>query len=253
MCSGAVIFDARPLRPFQAAVKRALDIVVAAIALVVLAPVMLVCAAAIAVTSPGPIIFRQERLGKGGAPFVINKFRSMHHHADDGVHREHVARLIAAGDDGTCGTGGVGSWTTLQNDPRVTPIGRIMRRTKLDELPQLFNVLKGDLSLVGPRPPLDYEVRQYQPWHLRRVLHTRPGITGIWQVEGDDTTTFDDMVRMDLRYVDGWSLLLDLKILAKTAAVVVRRIFELLTERSFRWRMPGWMRLAPRGRRRSHP
>jgi len=111
----------------------------------------------------------------------------------------------------------------IQSDPRTTPVGRFIRKTSLDELPQLFNVLKGDMSLVGPRPPLPYEAEKYQSWHFRRVLQVRPGITGLWQVEGRSTTSFDDMVRLDLRYIRNWSLWLDLKILLKTIKVVLRR------------------------------
>ena len=111
----------------------------------------------------------------------------------------------------------------MMRDPRVTPVGRVIRRMSIDELPQLFNVLKGDMSLVGPRPPLPYETERYQSWHLRRVLQVRPGITGLWQVEGRSTTSFDEMVRLDLRYIRSYSLWLDLKILAKTAMVVLCR------------------------------
>jgi lipopolysaccharide/colanic/teichoic acid biosynthesis glycosyltransferase len=109
----------------------------------------------------------------------------------------------------------------MKSDPRVTRVGRIIRKTSIDELPQFFNVLKGEMSLVGPRPPLPYEVEKYQPWHLRRILETKPGITGLWQVRGRSTTSFDEMVRLDLRYVQNWSLWLDLKILLKTAKAVI--------------------------------
>ena len=208
---------------FAASVKRGVDIVGALTGLVLLSPVMLVTAVVIATTSPGPIIFRQTRLGKGGAPFVFYKFRSMKTDADDRIHREYVANLIKGnleeinqGDEDR-------PLYKMSADPRVTAVGRFIRKTSLDELPQLLNVLKGDMSLVGPRPPLPYEAEKYQPWHLRRVLQARPGITGLWQVEGRSTTSFDEMVRLDLRYIRSCSLWLDLKILLKTVKVVLRR------------------------------
>lgn len=250
-CSRSLVFDALPRRrSFQAGAKRVMDVVLASVCLVLLAPVMMVCALLIAATSKGPVIFRQERLGRNGVPFIINKFRSMYFQADDGIHREHVTRLIGNSSHGVYSLGGPSSWTTLKEDPRVTRVGRVMRRTKLDELPQLFNVIKGDLSLVGPRPPLEYEVKQYQAWHLRRILHVRPGITGIWQVEGDDSTTFDDMVRMDVHYVENWSLFLDLRVLVKTAGIVLQRIFEPLSGTGVRrLRVPAVVRRTARIRR----
>lgn len=254
-CSRTV-FDGSPRRGrLRAGVKRALDIIIALICLGILGPIMAICALMILATSPGPVIFRQERVGKSGVPFIINKFRSMHFRADDGIHREHVARLIDNDGENAYGPDSSGGWTALKADPRITRVGQVMRRTKLDELPQLFNVLKGDLSLVGPRPPLDYEVKKYQAWHLRRILHVRPGITGLWQVEGDESTTFNDMVRMDLRYVENWSLLLDLKILVRTAGVVIERTLEPFAGdgRGVRLRMSGWMRLPPKWRRRTDP
>jgi len=143
--------------------------------------------------------------------------------ADDRIHREYVASLIK-GDLQQINQGDVAKPIyKLKADPRVTPVGRIIRKTSLDELPQFFNVLKGDMSLVGPRPPLPYEVAQYQSWHLRRILDVRPGITGLWQVEGRSKTSFDDMVRLDIRYTRSWSLLLDLKLLFKTVKVVLKR------------------------------
>lgn len=208
---------------FDAFVKRAMDIVGALIALVLLSPLMLGTAIAVALTSPGPIIFRQVRLGKGGVPFMFYKFRSMRADADDRIHREYVANLIEGNLEEINQGDGERPLYKMTADPRITPVGRIIRKTSLDELPQLFNVLKGDMSLVGPRPPLPYEAEKYQSWHLRRVLEVRPGITGLWQVEGRSTTSFDDMVRLDLRYIRQRSLWLDLKILLKTIKVVLRR------------------------------
>src|SRR5690606_18430578 len=203
--------------------KRALDICGALAGIVLAAPVMLIIAIAVAATSPGPVIFRQKRLGKGGVPFVLYKFRSMRTDVDDSIHREYVQNLIQGNLDKVNQGSENRPLYKIQSDPRTTPVGRFIRKTSLDELPQLFNVLKGDMSLVGPRPPLPYEAEKYQSWHFRRVLQVRPGITGLWQVEGRSTTSFDDMVRLDLRYIRNWSLWLDLKILLKTIKVVLRR------------------------------
>lgn len=223
-CSPAqsIFFD-RTNGCLQAIAKRLIDIVIASTVLVLCAPLMLATAIAVAMTSPGPAIFRQTRLGKDGTPLVMNKFRSMYQDADERIHRDHVAKLIGDAPDGEDEANDKKTWQKLDNDPRITPIGRIIRNLKIDELPQLFNVLKGDLSLVGPRPPIPYEVAFYQAWHLGRILAVKPGITGFWQIESGGNVTFDDMVRMDLQYVANASILLDLKILYRTAAVVVRR------------------------------
>jgi len=152
-------------------------------------------------------------------PFTILKFRTMHCNAGDALHHQFVSSFIKArGQVPDPGTNGV---FKLTNDPRVTPVGRMLRKTSLDELPQLWNVLRGAMSLVGPRPPLPYELEQYKPWHRRRVLEAKPGITGLWQVSGRSRTTFDEMVRFDLRYARTRSLWADLKILLATPAAVI--------------------------------
>ena len=197
--------------------KRLLDLVGAGFALVALAPLMAAVALAVAAGSRGPVIFRQVRLGRGGAPFEFYKFRTMVHDADDRVHREYVARLIREGSPAPVEGG-----FKLHADPRITPLGHFLRRTSLDELPQFFNVLRGDMSLVGPRPPIPYEARHYRAWHLRRLLAVKPGITGPWQVAGRSRVPFDEMVRMDLRYIARCSLALDLWLLLRTLAVVWR-------------------------------
>jgi lipopolysaccharide/colanic/teichoic acid biosynthesis glycosyltransferase len=207
--------------------KRLIDIVIASTVLVLCAPLMLATAIAVAATSPGPVIFRQTRLGRDGAPFVLYKFRSMYQDADESIHRDHVANLIGA-PGGTDEANGKKTWQKIDNDPRITPVGRILRNLKVDELPQIFNVLKGDLSLVGPRPPIPYEVALYQAWHLRRILAVKPGITGLWQIESEDSVSFDSMVRMDLQYVANASILIDLKIFYRTVAVIVRRAIAVL-------------------------
>ena len=203
--------------------KRCIDVTGALTGILLLSPVMLITALAIATTSRGPIFYKQIRLGQRASPFVFYKFRSMHCSVDDRIHREYVTRLIENERSEGTPEKPAKPWAKIKDDPRVTRIGQFIRRTKIDELPQLVNVLKGDLSLVGPRPPLGYEVEKYQSWHLRRILDTKPGITGLWQVEGGSNTTFDDMVRMDLRYIRRCSFVLDVRILLKTFAVVLRR------------------------------
>ena len=211
------------VRP-QYRLKRALDLALSIVALSLFAPIMLAVAAGVALTSRGPVIFRQTRIGKGGVPFSFYKFRSMFVDNDDAIHRKFVSDFISKGPATSTEPGGQNEAAVFKiaQDPRVTPIGRFIRRTSLDELPQLFNVIKGDMSLVGPRPPIPYEASDYQAWHLRRVLAVKPGITGLWQVEGRSRVTFNDMVRMDLRYVRNCSFGLDVKILLKTITVVLR-------------------------------
>ncbi len=150
---------------------------------------------------------------------MLYKFRSMHANNDSAIHQEFVKKLIA-GEAIAAETGEPVSYK-IKNDPRVTFIGRFLRATSLDELPQLYNVLLGDMSLVGPRPPLAYEVESYEAWHRPRIVEVKPGITGLWQVKGRSKTTFDGMVRMDLEYIHNWSFWLDVKLLLKTPAAVV--------------------------------
>lgn len=205
---------------FQIALKRMMDIVGSLVGLMLLSPIMLATAIAIKMTSPGPIIFKQHRFGKKGARFQFYKFRSMYWNTDDQIHREYVTNLIKGHFEKINQGDKEAPLFKMASDSRVTRIGRIIRRTSIDELPQFFNVLKGEMSLVGPRPPLLYEVEKYEPWHLRRILEAKPGVTGLWQVGGRSTTSFDDMVRLDLRYAQNWSLWLDLRILLKTAKAV---------------------------------
>jgi lipopolysaccharide/colanic/teichoic acid biosynthesis glycosyltransferase len=207
---------------YGSAVKRIIDFVAACVGLIALSPLMIVVAFAIALDSPGPVLYKQVRLGRGGKPFRFYKFRSMYRDADERVHREYVTALIARDAQGRLKGAVQRPWSKLEHDPRITPVGRFLRKTCIDELPQLFNVVKGELSLVGPRPPLPYEAAAYESWHLRRVLEVKPGVTGLWQVEGRNLATFDDMVRMDLRYVRAWSLMLDLRILLKTVVLVLQ-------------------------------
>lgn len=202
-------------------VKRAMDIMGALAGIMLFSPVMLVIAILIKITSCGPILFRQERMGFLGKKFNFLKFRSMHTDCSEDRHREYVTNLIKnkvspAHQELDCKP-----LYKMDDDPRITPFGRFLRKSSLDELPQLFNVLKGEMSLVGPRPPIPYEVEKYESWHFRRVLEVKPGITGLWQVEGRSSTTFNEMVRLDIAYVNNFSLWLDLKILFKTIWVVL--------------------------------
>ena len=200
-------------------IKRALDIFASVTLLVGLAPLLLAVAAAVWLTSPGQVLFRQIRIGKMGKQFKMLKFRTMYVNAAETAHYEYVTRFIKeSGRNGTTPTNGI---FKLTNDPRVTPIGHFLRKTSIDELPQLWNVLIGEMSLVGPRPPLPYELRHYAPWHRRRILEAKPGITGLWQVKGRSRTTFDEMVRLDLQYARTRSLWTDLLILFRTPAAVL--------------------------------
>jgi lipopolysaccharide/colanic/teichoic acid biosynthesis glycosyltransferase len=211
----------RDARWISRAVKRTIDLIGSITGLLLLSPVMLAVAVGIKATSPGPVLFRQRRIGQHGVPFTFLKFRSMHAVNDPQIHRDYVTRLIA-GDSGTrhCDSNGKVSFK-LTHDPRVTRLGRLLRRTSLDELPQLLNVVMGTMSLVGPRPPIAYEVAAYDVWHRRRLLEMKPGITGLWQVSGRSSRSFDEMVRLDIRYAQRWSTGLDLRILLKTPGAVL--------------------------------
>jgi lipopolysaccharide/colanic/teichoic acid biosynthesis glycosyltransferase len=200
--------------------KRALDVLGAVVALVLLSPPMLLVALVIKLSSPGAVIYRQTRIGQGGVPFVMYKFRSMRTDMDDRAHREFVASLID-GKAEPSGSGEAAGQFKMKADPRITAIGRLIRKTSIDELPQFYNVLIGNMSLVGPRPPVPYEAEKYKTWHRRRVFEMKPGLTGIWQVEGRSRVSFDDMVRMDLRYLRRCSLRFDLKVLLRTVLVVL--------------------------------
>jgi exopolysaccharide biosynthesis polyprenyl glycosylphosphotransferase len=192
------------------------DRVGSAVALLLFSPLFLIIAIAIKATSPGPVFFRQERVGFNGKTFLFYKFRSMRMDNDPRVHQEYIARFINQPNTATVEPGVF----KLTNDHRITPVGRFIRKTSLDELPQFINVLKGDMSMVGPRPPIPYECDLYHIWHRRRLLSAKPGITGLWQVIGRSRTTFDEMVRLDLKYLQEWSLLLDVKILLMTPKAV---------------------------------
>ena len=201
--------------------KRAMDILGSALLLVVAAPVFLLIALAIKLSSQGPVLFRQRRIGQYGKPFTFLKFRSMYVDNDADVHRRYVTQLIAGQAQRNPSDGSGEGVYKLTNDARITRVGSFLRRTSLDELPQFLNVLKGEMSLVGPRPPIPYELAAYQIWHRRRVLAVKPGITGLWQVNGRSRITFDEMVRLDLQYAETWSPWLDIEILLRTPRAVL--------------------------------
>jgi lipopolysaccharide/colanic/teichoic acid biosynthesis glycosyltransferase len=202
----------------QAVVRRLLDIVLATALVLVLAPLLLALAIAIRLDSSGPALFRQRRVGQGKREFTVFKFRSMRSDADPRDHREYVTALIR----GSAANGGRGDLYKLAVDDRITPVGRWIRRWSLDELPQLFNVIAGDMSLIGPRPAIPYEVDEYPSWYSRRFA-VKPGMTGLWQVSGRNERTYEEMVRLDIQYAERRSLLLDLSILARTPLIVIGR------------------------------
>ena len=203
-------YQRRRQSPVESSVKRIGDAIVASLLLTVLAPVLLTLAALVRLTSAGPALFVQRRVGLSGREFDLYKFRTMHVRAEEGQ-----AALAPFNDREP-------PIFKMREDPRVTRLGRWLRRWSLDELPQLVNVLKGDMSLVGPRPPTPLEVARYERWQWRRLC-VRPGLTGLWQVSGRSDLTFTESMRLDLAYVDRWSLRLDLEIAWRTIGAVLRR------------------------------
>ena len=204
-------------------IKRIIDLVGSLFGLIVLSPALLVISLGVKLTSRGPVLFKQERVGQWGRTFTFLKFRSMYVNSDESSHREYVTKFITR-ENGSPPSGDQGEGQViykLTNDRRVTALGNFLRKTSLDEIPQFVNVLKGEMSLVGPRPPIPYECEIYDLWHRKRVLEMKPGITGLWQVGGRSQRTFDEMVRLDLRYINEWSLWLDLKIMLKTPWIMV--------------------------------
>jgi lipopolysaccharide/colanic/teichoic acid biosynthesis glycosyltransferase len=201
----------------EAAAKRAMDLTLASLMLVVLAPVMLVIVLLIQLTSPGPALFQQIRVGLRQSPFILLKFRTMHQGTDDAIHRAYVTNMLAARATPADAERGI---YKLTNDPRVTRIGRFLRKSSLDELPQLVNVLRGDMSLVGPRPVLPWEAQLFEPRHRLR-FEVKPGITGLWQVTGRSALTMQQALDLDAEYVLRRTTLLDLAILVRTIPAVL--------------------------------
>jgi len=210
-----------PLSEMQRFVKRLSDIIISAIALLIVAPVWFVIAIMIKLDSRGPVMFRQERVGMDGRIFLCYKFRTMSVDADENVHREAYQKNIGGEIEANSGDDRDPLFGKVKDDPRVTRFGRQLRRSSFDELPQFLNVLKGDMSVVGPRPPIAYEVEEYDIWHRKR-LDMKPGITGLWQVSGRSRLTFEEMVKIDLYYIENWSIWLDLKIILLTLPAIVR-------------------------------
>jgi len=204
--------------------KRSVDVAGSIAGLLLFSPLFLIISVLIKVTSEGPVFFKQQRVGPFGKTFTFLKFRTMYVNNDETIHREYVTKLIEGNKN--CGQSMEGDAKCpvykIKSDPRITPIGKFLRKTSLDELPQFLNVLKGEMSIVGPRPPIPYEFEKYDIWHRERLLRLKPGITGLWQVMGRSSTNFDDMVRLDVKYLREWSLWLDIVIILKTPWVMVR-------------------------------
>jgi lipopolysaccharide/colanic/teichoic acid biosynthesis glycosyltransferase len=200
--------------------KRSTDVAISLGVLVLGCPFFLAIALLIKLTSKGPVFYKQERVGEDGQGFALFKFRTMRTDCDDSLHREFTRDFIQGRlpepplDANDCKV------YKMTDDPRITAVGGFLRKTSLDELPQFINILKGEMTIVGPRPPLHYEYECYDEWAKQR-LHVRPGLTGLWQVSGRSTVTFEEMVRMDIHYIKYWSLMLDFKIMLKTVPVML--------------------------------
>jgi lipopolysaccharide/colanic/teichoic acid biosynthesis glycosyltransferase len=203
---------------FNPSIKRLLDVVLACAMIVAASPVMLLTSLAIWVIDGRPVLFRQLRAGMNGRPFELLKFRTMRPTAGDESHRHYASQWI---EEGRPFTNGGQVLFKIARDPRVTRLGAFLRRFSIDELPQIVNVLRGEMSIVGPRPAIPYEVEMYKDWHRRR-LTTLPGVTGLWQVSGRNRLSFDEMVSLDIEYIEHWSLERDLQILVRTPIAVLR-------------------------------
>lgn len=203
--------------------KRSLDLAASLLGLVLVSPILALVAISVKLESRGPVLFRQERLGVGGRPFTLYKFRSMFSSAEQERHRDHARELIRG--VGSPDRDGEKVWVPIAADPRVTRLGAFLRRSHLDELPQLINIVRGEMSLVGPRPPIPYEVEVYEPWHLRR-LSVIPGLTGLWQATAWGRISFDEGVALDLEYVDRRSFGFDLRLIGRT-------LWQIATGRQF--------------------
>jgi lipopolysaccharide/colanic/teichoic acid biosynthesis glycosyltransferase len=221
--ASSLIVPIAPTPPAYRVAKRSLDLVTSLLCLVLVSPILALVAVAVKLESRGPVLFRQERMGLGGRPFTLYKFRSMFSSAEQGRHREHVRELIRG--DGSEARANEEVWTPIAADPRVTRLGAFLRRSHIDELPQLINIARGEMSLVGPRPPIPYEVEVYEPWHLRR-LSVIPGLTGLWQATAWGRVSFDEGVALDLAYVDRRSFGLDLRLIGRT-------LWQIATGRQF--------------------
>ncbi len=209
-----------PLSDFTRASKRLVDLAIASSTLAVLSPLWILIAALIKFDSKGSCFYAQERVGMDGRIFLVYKFRTMSRDSNSDLHREYQRKFIAGHAEANVGDAKKPAYK-LRNDPRITRVGRVLRRLSLDEIPQLYNVLRGDMSIVGPRPPIPYEVESYDLWHRKR-LDMKPGLTGLWQVSGRNRLPFEEMVKLDLFYIENWSLLFDFKIIMRTVLAIVR-------------------------------
>lgn len=207
------VHEVRPIRAYK--MKRGLDIVAASLGLLIAAPFAAIIGVLIKVSSPGPVLFKQLRVGKDGKIFTFYKFRSMNIGNDDSQHRQYIKLFIEGKEEELKKLQGGKKLYKMTGDDRITPVGKFLRRTSLDELPQLLNVIKGEMSMVGPRPHLAYEVELYKDWHRRR-LEGMPGITGWWQIHGRSRVAFDKAVEMDIWYLERQSLILDIRIMFRT-------------------------------------
>lgn len=209
----AQVYQVRQIKTYRA--KRILDLIAASLGLIVAAPLAGIISILIKMSSPGPIVFKQTRIGKDGNEFQFYKFRSMRVNCDDAPHREYIKLFIEGNEEELKKLQSKKKLYKMTSDDRITPVGKFLRRTSLDELPQLLNVFKGEMSMVGPRPHIPYEVDMYKDWHKRRLKGT-PGITGWWQIHGRSRVTFDESVRMDIWYLEHQSLILDIRIMLRT-------------------------------------
>ncbi len=210
-----------PLSDSQRFLKRASDLAISVVASIITLPLWLVATITIKLDSKGPVLFKQERIGMDGRRFLCYKFRTMAAGADENIHRDAYLKNIEGQSEANSGDVDKPIFGKVKDDPRITRVGRILRQTSLDELPQILNVFRGEMSVVGPRPPIPYEVEEYDIWHRKR-LDIKPGITGLWQVSGRNRLTFDEMVRVDIYYIENWSLLLDVKIIFLTLPAMIR-------------------------------
>ena len=201
-------------------VKRSIDVMAALLVIVIGFPFYLAVALLIKLTSRGPVFYSQLRIGEQGEVFTLHKFRTMRQGADDSIHREFARSFIEGRMSNSSLDEKAPSVYKLTNDPRVTSVGNFLRKTSLDELPQFINILKGEMTIVGPRPPLQYELEYYEEWHKLR-LEVKPGLTGLWQVSGRSSVPFNEMVKLDLYYIEHWTLLLDFKIMLRTIPVML--------------------------------
>ncbi|MFQ5868060.1 MAG: sugar transferase [bacterium] len=200
--------------------KRVLDLMLTCLILIVFSPLLFLIMLAIKIGTPGPVFYTQKRLGERGKPFKLHKFRSMYVNRNDAEHRSYVKNLIRTGNPYKVDENDEPLFK-ICDDGRVTGVGKLIRKYSVDEFPQLFNVLKGEMSLVGPRPPLAHEYQDYSDWHRKR-LDGVPGITGLWQVSGKSRIPFEEMVRLDIHYLENWSLWLDIKIILRTIPVMLK-------------------------------